>query len=294
MDTDPDRGALTRRHSPNASIRRAQRVATEAGQALYERARRIVLDSEEAWKSVRRMDTVPRGLLRVSMAPSMGTWLLGPSLVRYTVMYPETQLEVTATARHVDLAAERVDVAIRAGVVRDESVVVRRLAQMDLVAWASVRWLSEQRSAPLDIGWLQSQPCIVGFARGETPEYQWPLRAGGTVRVSGRFTTNEPMLALMACVAGQGVALLPRALAEEAWHQGVIAPVLPELVGAVTTLSVVYPSREFLEPKVRAFVDLMVDDVSEALASGQLQSRTSGYVRLMLAGESQATEGAGG
>jgi len=43
----------------------SQLVLTPAGEELSRRARRIQLDAQEAWSAVRRLDDVPRGVLRV-------------------------------------------------------------------------------------------------------------------------------------------------------------------------------------------------------------------------------------
>lgn len=244
--------------------RTTRRLAlTDAGQSLYDRARRVMADAESAVEDVRRRDNVPRGLLRVSMPPSLGIWLLGRTTVRYMTAWPETELEVVATARHVDLVAERVDVAVRAGRVRDPSLVSRRLVDVHVRAFASPAWVNSL-GYTLSLDTLARTPCIRGFVRGDTPETVWPLQDGGEIPIRGRLATNDPLQAMMAAIAGHGIALLPRNMAQYAVDAGKLVPVLENLVGADGSLNVVYPSREHLAPKVRAFVDMLVEDVTSA------------------------------
>lgn len=242
---------------------------SEAGQALYARARRVIADAEAAADDVRRQDGVPRGLLRVSMPPSLGIWLLGRTVVRYMAQWPETSLEVVTTARHVDLVAERVDVAVRAGRIRDGSLVARRLVDIEIRAFAHPAWV-ESLGYPLTLETLARTPCIRGFMAGETPETHWPTLDGGSIAISGRIATNDPIQALMAAMGKQGVALLPVSVAEPALKRGSLVPVLTDVVGTDGSLNVVYPSREFLEPKVRAFVDMLIEDIGGDRMSDEL------------------------
>lgn len=243
-----------------------KQTCTAAGEALYLRARRLVADADEAWTSVRRQDDVPRGLLRVAIPPAIGQSVFGPMIVAYLARYPETQVEVVAASRHVDLVAERVDVAVRAGVVADTSLVARRLFSQRLLAYAAPAYL-ERHGEPTEAAALQQHQCILGFARGEVPQRSWPLWAGGAVSVAGRLATNDLPIAALACAAGQGIALLPDQLVAASVADGAVVPVLHDEVGATASLSIVYPSRTFLAPKVRAFVDLVAEAMPAALSA---------------------------
>ncbi|MFT5683338.1 MAG: DNA-binding transcriptional LysR family regulator [Myxococcota bacterium] len=237
-------------------------VLTAAGEELYRRARRIVVDAREARLAVARLDGVPRGLLRVSIPPGPQ---LTDTLSRFLDRYPEVELEVVSTARFVDLVAEGFDVAVRAGTSSDPGLITRTLWTVRRMVFASEGYTAQhgQPQTPAD---LSEHRCILGFARGEIPHRRWPLLEGGEVAVSGRLTTNNLQLATSECGSGRGLALLPEALGRAA---GLI-PVLPGVIGDRPKLSVVYPSRELLDPKVRAFVDLLVEDVAAATASGGL------------------------
>lgn len=243
-----------------------KQTCTAAGEELYLRARRLVADADEAWTSVRRQDDVPRGLLRVAIPPAIGRSVFAPMIVSYLLRYPETQVEVVAGSRHVDLVAERVDVAVRAGVVADTTLVARRLFTHRLLAYAAPTYLAAH-GVPADAAALAHHHCILGFARGEVPMRTWPLWRGGQVAVAGRLSTNDLPIATAACQAGHGIALLPDQLAAAPLADGSIVPVLHDEVGATASLSIVYPSRAFLAPKVRAFVDLVADAMPAALAS---------------------------
>lgn len=237
---------------------------TAAGDELYRRARRIVAEATEARVAVARLDGVPRGLLRLSTPPGFGP-IISPVVVQFLDRWPEVQIEVQSGARHVDLVAEGIDLAIRAGRVADQSLVARRIWSTRLTALAAPSYL-EARGTPTSPSDLAAHECIRGFERGEVPARSWPLLAGGEVAVTGRLVTSDLHLIMAATAAGRGLGLLPeRPALAGLIAAGELVRVLPEQVGGQVELSLVYPSRELLDPKVRAFIDLAADAIREAV-----------------------------
>lgn len=225
-------------------------VLTPAGEELYQRARRIVADAEAAWAAVRRLDGVPRGLLRVTVTGPIDRALV----VGFLRDYPEIQLEVRHTTRVVDLVAEGIDVALRFGEVKDPNLVVRRLWSDRSVVVGSPEYLASA-GAPTAASDLARHECLVAFAGEWAPQREWPLRGGGSVTVGGRLRCNDIGLLLDAAVAGLGLALLPSGLARRHVDAGSLVSLLEDEVGAEIPASLVYADREYIEPKVRAFID---------------------------------------
>lgn len=237
-------------------------VLTPAGEELYRRACRIVADVEEAWATVRRLDDIPRGLLRVSVSGVSWSKLF----IDFLQEYPEVQLEVRATTRHVDLVAEGVDVAVRFGEVKDPNLIVRRLFTDRLIVVGSPAYL-ELRGRPRRAADLSQHDCIVGFAGEWAPSHTWPLRAGGTVRVGGRLAGNHIGLMRAAARGDLGLALLPSGVIASDLDTGGLVAVLEDTVGADTPVNIVYTDREYIEPKVRAFVDRAVQVLPATLSA---------------------------
>jgi len=228
-------------------------AVTSAGAELEVRARHIITESAAALDAVRRLDGVPRGLLRVSAPPDDGRGAFAGLLLAFLDAWPEVDLEVTTMARHVDLAAEGIDVAIRAGREIDTGLVARVIRRVAVRAVASPQYLAKH-GTPHVAADLAAHDCVRGFAKGRVPSRYWPLTAGGQVPVNGRIVTNNLPLHLAAARAGRGIALLPHGFGE-AHDQDGLVHVLKDVVGASTVFAVVYPEKEFLDPKVRAFVD---------------------------------------
>lgn len=228
-------------------------VLTPAGEELHHRARRIVAEASEAWQAVRRLDDMPRGLLRVSATDA----ILGDLFVEFLADYPEIQLEVRSTTRHVDLIAEGVDVAIRFGPVKDPNLIVRKVANGRQIVVAAPEYI-EDRGLPIRPSQLKDHDCIAGFAGDFSPTREWPLLAGGTVSVGGRLACNEIQLMVRGARRGLGLALLPLALVSDDLERGTLVPMLEDSVGQDAPVSIVFADREYIQPKVRAFVDRAV------------------------------------
>ncbi|MGR3679031.1 MAG: LysR family transcriptional regulator [Paracoccaceae bacterium] len=240
---------------------------TQAGEELRRRAVRIVADADAAWGAVRRLDETPRGLLRVSVTGAFFAALYSDFLKDF----PEVRIEVQSTTRHVDLLAEGVDVAMRIGEVRDPNLIARRVQTDRLIAVASPLYLAEH-DMPKRAEDLSAHSCILGFAGDWAPLRQWPLLDGGKVAVNGRMAANEIELLIHACLSGLGIGLLPSALAAEHIETGDLQIVLPDKVGAEIPMSLVYADREFIDPKVRVFVDRAVESIRREMPQPYLQT----------------------
>jgi DNA-binding transcriptional LysR family regulator len=227
---------------------------TQQGEVLYRTARRVVGSAREVEAAVTRLDGVPRGLLRLSVPTGVPREFFGGVLVDFLASHPEVSVEVVTSSVHLDLVTEGFDLALRFGVIKDASLVARTLARNDLIAMASPSYLAA-RGTPRRPEQLASHNCIVGYTAEGAPELRWPLRAGGWVEVAGSLKTNQMDLRVEAAKRSLGIALLVERVAADELACGELVPVLPDRVGHEVRACLVYPDREFLDPKVRAFID---------------------------------------
>ncbi|MEZ4410645.1 MAG: LysR family transcriptional regulator [Polyangiales bacterium] len=239
-------------------LRRTTRAMalTDAGEALYARARVVLAAVRDAELSVRRSDEAVRGLLRVS-APPRATDSFGAMVSDFLTRFPEVRLELDMSARHVDLIAEGYDLAIRAASELPPGLVARRLLRSRQVAVATPAYLAE-KGAPKRVTELAKHACLVGFERGEHPVTHWPMLRGGKVRVEPTLASNALEVIHAAALAGRGIAMLPLMVVYDDLEAGRLAAVLPERLGSDVHIAAVYPDREFVSPALRAFIDAVV------------------------------------
>ena len=134
----------------------------------------------------------------------------------------------------------------------DVDLIARRVdAGVDRIVVASPDYL-ERNGQPALPDDLADHECI-GARR-----MNWPLRAGGRVPVAGRLGASESRLIHKAACAGVGLAFLPVPLIHDDLASGALVPILRDLIGDTARVSVVFADREYIEAKVRVFIDRAV------------------------------------
>lgn len=232
---------------------------TEAGRAYLERCQRILADLDEANLMVSRLQAVPRGSLRVTAPLSFGIGHLATALPGFLERYPEIELDMNMTDRHVDLVDEGWDVAVRIGRLADSSLIARRLAPIRRVVCAAPAYL-ERRGVPRVPADLAGHDCL---SHSAVNPWEWRFSALDgqvlSVEIRGRFhADNGDVLRVMA-LAAQGLAFLPTFFVGDDIRAGRLVPVLEEFVPLDVALHAVYPHNRHLSPKVRAFVDYLAE-----------------------------------
>lgn len=245
-------------------LRRSSRPMrlTAAGEDLYGRAQRIIKDTRTAWEAARMHDGIPRGLLHVSLPPSAPA--LRTYIVEFLATYPEVQMVVSIDARHVDLQARGIDVAIRVGEVRRESVIVRRIWSCPVWAVATPEYL-ERSGSPSTLQSLTEHACITTFDGEGMHRSRWPLADGGRVDVASRLACGDIALLEEAVYAGAGIAMLPEDLIWQSLHSGRLVRVLADQLRGEVTAHAVYDDQEYVSPQLRAFIDGLVQYMSRQL-----------------------------
>jgi len=234
---------------------------TDTGRAYLERARDLLAEFDALESSVREQDG-PRGLLRISAPVVFGAKQLDPALLDFAQAYPEVALEVAYSDRFVNLVDEGFDVGVRIGRLTDSSLIARKLSPVSLVACASPAYL-QRHGIPQSPADLADHEAIIDL-NAQDP-FVWNFGEGGEcreVRVHGRlrFTGGEACLA--AAERGLGVARTPDFIAADRLRSGRLTPLLCGYEPEVSNVHAVYPAGKHLAPKVRAFVDFLVDRFS--------------------------------
>lgn len=239
----------------NRTTRRV--TPTAPGQTYFVRCRQIVAESREAEEEVRQLHGAPRGLLRISAPPSgLRATAVEDLVSAFLVRFPEIEVELVAESRYVDLVAEGYDLALRGGILRDSSLIARRLMRMKTGLVASPAYL-DLRGRPRRVADLARHDLLVQRAPGRQP--RWPLAPRGSLPVDGRLVTNDLAVSRAAALAGLGIAYMPLVLVDQELDRGILEPVLPNAVGRDTDgLHLVYPQGRLLAARVRSFVDFAV------------------------------------
>lgn len=235
-----------------------QATLTEDGLAFLPHAENVVLAAESARAALGREQATPRGTLRVAAPASFARMHIVPGLADFCGRYPDLAVDMRISDSVVDLVEGAFDVAVRYAELGDSSFVARRLAPDRRVLVASPDYL-DRRGRPTTADDLAGHSCL---AVGTLD--LWTFQGKGGERIERRITPalriNDGGAVRDAACAGLGVALMATWAAADELRSGALVPVLSDYpLVSTQTLWALYPSSRELAPKVRVFIDWLVE-----------------------------------
>lgn len=240
-------------------------VLTPEGEAYVARARRILGEIDEAERFITAGATAtPRGKLRVSATVGFGERCLVPLVPEFLGRYPEIALDLSLTDEVIDLVAERADIALRAGPMRDSTLKARKILESGRVIVASPGYL-DRHGPPRTPYDLAHHNCLrFNFRRAMD---DWPFVDPATgesyaLSVSGNLEGNSGSMVHRLALDGLGLARIARYVAEADMAAGTLVPVLEEYNGRdIEMLHAVFVGHDYLASRIRAFVDFLAERI---------------------------------
>jgi DNA-binding transcriptional LysR family regulator len=233
---------------------------TEVGAEVLEYADRSLEICEAVDSIVSNHKATVSGVLRLSAPPNVSESLLTPLLCAFRASYPNVRVQALITERHIDHIADGVDLAFRVGVLKDASLVARRLLTYRHRLVASPEYLKrvEPPKRPSD---LLSHPMI-------TFSYWKPETSFTFVHAKGKekeTVTFVPYLSMNdfagltpALLAGEGIGDLPPIVQPGLIREGRLVEVMPDWRFPTFDLSLVHLSNRLVPRPVRVFKEFAV------------------------------------
>jgi DNA-binding transcriptional LysR family regulator len=237
---------------------------TEAGQIYYERISKILSDLDEARQAISQLQAEPKGILRINAAIPFGERKLVPVIPEFLDQYPDVQVDLTLEDRAIDLVKERVDLAIRIGKLDDSSIVARKLADNRFVVCSSKQYF-KAHGQPRTPEELSQHNCLIN--KNIYNSNTWQFRKNNSTKditVTGNFQTNTGGSVYRAMLSHLGIAVFPTWFIGEEIKQGLLQTVLEDYEVTLPALTqsgvyALYPAGQYLPPKVRVFIDYLIE-----------------------------------
>jgi DNA-binding transcriptional LysR family regulator len=230
-------------------------MLTEVGVAYHTRVAAAMGSLRDAAELVHGLQVEPRGHLRIT-APVDLSRLLARLVVGFSARHPSVTVEVVLTQRVVDLVGEGIDVALRAGELRDSSLVGRRVAEATTIIAASPQYL-EKHGTPGSVAELAEHRFVLFRPAQSRPGCNRVVLQGPageqTVEVAGTISSDDFAFVGCAVMQGAGLGIVPPLSLLDELDSGTLVRVLPQWQGRSSPLHLIYPSRELVPAKVRAF-----------------------------------------
>ena len=233
---------------------------TLEGRSFYERCAEISAGVHRAEELAQSMSGKPQGNLRIAATVAFGKARLLPLIPAFTASYPELKVALELTDRHIDLSDSDYDLAIRfPEQITDTSLVACKLASSKRHLCASPAYL-DAHGAPETPEDLKNHNCL----RISTVAHwnDWHFRKGDETWIftaTGNFDANSADAVYHATLAGLGIAQLSSYLVDPDIAAGRLVTLLPDYEEEASDIFAVYSDKRNLSPKVRVFIDYLVE-----------------------------------
>ena len=208
--------------------RSTRRIAlTPAGEAYVEFARRALAEMAAGEERLRALRSELSGHIRMSATVSWGQRVLATKLPEFLRLHPAIEVELQLVDRMVDVAYERIDIALRWSTTPPQGLVCEPVAVVGWSVVAAPGYLANAGTprAPAD---LAEHSCLCYWR--VAADDLWALAQAGQikrVRVHGRYHVDNPEAVAEAALAGLGIAMLPDYLCQDGLTDGRLVRVLP-------------------------------------------------------------------
>lgn len=246
--------------------RTTRRVSlTDAGAEALQRCRQVLELTNDVQAAAGARSTAPSGKLRITTSTSFAQSHLAAAVSDFLKQHPQTQIELIALERSVNLVDERIDLAVRISNQLDDTLVARRLATCHSVVCAAPGYLAAH-GKPRKLEQLRAHQCITHAHVGRT---EWRLQRDGQVvkvPVSGPLQSNEVAVTHRAALEGLGIAQLPTYFISDDLAQGRLVRLLPGYEPETLGIHAVYLSRQHQPLLLRAMLDFLAERFGRAVA----------------------------
>lgn len=214
--------------------RSTRKVAlTPAGETYVDYAKRALAEVADGMERVRSLRTELSGNLRLTAPVSWGQRVLAKHLPEFIKMHPSLEIDLMLNDRMMDMATERIDVALRWS---SHSHHERHGTPLTEIKWyltAAPAYIAKY-GLPAEPVELNDHACL--YYRRDNTDDHWTLQHNLAakqsalrhveVNVGGRYRVDNPEVVLESATAGMGIALLPDYLCVQAIEKGILVKVL--------------------------------------------------------------------
>nr|WP_240160804.1 LysR family transcriptional regulator [Burkholderia sp. Ax-1719] len=235
---------------------------TPEGEEFFVRVNEILSSVADATTMFGRSGVALRGRLRLNIPAAFAQQNFLDALKEFSRTYPSVDLILGVTDRAVDLVAEGVDCALRIGELADSSMVARRVGTAVMVTCASPKYL-EEFGIPRHVSDLSAHRGVNFLSGRSNRSLPWHFTVNGkdtTHAIRGTISVNESRAYVRSGVAGFGLIQAPGVTVDEYLSSGALVEVLADAKPSPRPVSVLYPSRNYISPQVKAFLDWVVAD----------------------------------
>jgi DNA-binding transcriptional LysR family regulator len=233
-----------------------QLTLTEEGRAVYDSARDLsgILEHVDYITS----QSTPRGRVSLTTTYDIALNVLMPVLEGFQKKYPDVMLDLRLNDEKVDMIAAGIDVAIRVGIPRENGLIARPLGQSRFALYASAAYL-DRYGMPQNVADLcQHRWVVLSLPTVHNGQPVFWQNEGKPILPTHYSVSSSPLVMQQMILAGFGIGGIFPMLMQKEIQQGLLRPVMPQLLGHASDFSLVYPSRKHMPLRTRCLIDYLL------------------------------------
>lgn len=251
-------------------VRSTRKLAlTEAGISYLAACKHILDQVDKAESEATGEHNIPRGGLTITAPIVFGRLYVVPVVSAFLAKFPQINVDLTLSDHTLDLVDDRVDLAIRTGMLSDSTLVAAKVGEIRRVVCGSPGYFSAH-GTPKTLDDLAEHMCVTytALASGSTwifnPRDGKPSRG---VRPMCRLKINTAEAAIDAAIAGLGVTNVLSYQVVKPVCEGKLSIILQDFEPEPTPVHIVHARQALLPLKTRLFIDFAISHLRESLDS---------------------------
>ncbi|MBY4676712.1 LysR family transcriptional regulator [Marinobacterium arenosum] len=233
---------------------------TESGQRFYHSLEPVMSELEMRSEDVNSELSSLSGDIKITAPLTLGHHYVKDWVFEFMEINPRITVEMFLSNQNVDLVKNSIDIAFRLGKVTLNDWVSRPLMETEMVVVATPELL-DRYPEPTQPEQLAELPLVV-LKRSAFWRFQDGDGHGVTFTPHAHLRTDEIRFAVDAVKRGLGACCMPRYVVTEELARGELIQLLPEWSMQGRTMHMLYPHRQSLPVKTRAFIEFVMDKVA--------------------------------
>lgn len=240
---------------------------TPEGQRYLESVRRGLFELDEGAAQLKETRHSLSGAIRIATALPVFLYILSGPLRRIMHMNPGLQLDIRTGVSTVDLIADGIDLAVRAGVPEESGLIARKLCDLPYCVTASPAYLQQA---------ARDKPPIVAPGALKHHDCAWPSQWAGNfwqfkgpdghsirVNLTGRWILNESLAIRHILLEDQGVGILPRFIVADLISSGKLVQLLSDYELHCPPLHAIYPASRRQFTRVEIVIQQLLEELGK-------------------------------
>jgi len=192
------------------------------------------------------------GTIRITASQDIGQALVSKVISVFNLKYPNVQFETLITNDFLDLTKENIDIAFRAGKLKDSSLIQKKFISTNFIIVCSIKYF-EQFGVPLSKHNLESElhkHRFLSFKGIENELFNFKEK------IKPIITTDSIPMLLNMVLDHDGIAILPSFFCKEYLENKSIVQVIPSWKSKTANLHILYTPNKKLSSKIKAFIEI--------------------------------------